>query len=298
MKIKNIATALLLAAALQSCVVEVPKREYSNNREQRYFIPLPPPAPESVVFAGEEVLIDKEDRVERLDRELLSFTYSQASTVTALKRAGKIFPQIEPILKQYGIPDDLKYLAVIESTLSIGARSYAGATGLWQFMPATAREFGLVVNDYIDERYNLERETVAACKYLKKAYKRFGDWMTVAASYNAGMKGINDKLDRQLVENGMDLWLVEETSRYMFRLLAAKMLFDDPAQFGYKLGSRDVYHYKEPRERITVSHTIRNLATFAKEHNCSYGAFRRANLWIRTDALINPTGKSYTITIP
>ena len=298
MKIKLTLLTLLLGAVLQSCVVEVPKREYSNNREQRFFHPLPPPAPESVMFAGEEVVIDKEDRAERLDRELLSFTYSHVSTVTALKRAGKIFPQIEPILKQYGIPDDLKYLAVIESTLNLGARSYAGAVGLWQFMPATAREFGLVVNDNIDERYNLERETVAACKYLRKAYKRFGDWMTVAASYNAGMKGINDKLDRQLAENGMDLWLVEETSRYMFRLLAAKMLFDDPAQFGYKLGSRDVYHYHEPRERITVGHSIHDLATFAKEHDCSYGAFRRANLWIRTDALINPSGKSFTIIIP
>lgn len=294
---------IVIASLLQGCVIKVanqasPTSGKNGDEMQHYYYPLPPHVPETMTFAGQTVHFDKEDRIERMDKELMEFTYQQKSTLLMLRRSGKIFPQIEPILREEGVPDDLKYLAVIESSLNPGAISRAGAVGLWQFMKPTAYEYGLTVNDYIDERFNVEKETVAACRYLIKQYKKFGDWMTVAASYNAGRKGIIDQLDRQLAANGMDLWLVEETSRYMFRLLTAKMLFDDPDAFGFKITEKEVYKYQKPRERVSVNNSIDDLATYAKEHGCSYVAFRRANLWIRTDRLYNPNHKTYVLNIP
>lgn len=294
--------AILAMLLLQGCVIKVIDKNQpatSNNyKGEYYYYPLPPHVPDTITFAGQTVHFDKEDRIERMDRELMNFTYQQKSTLLILRRSGKIFPQIEPILRAEGVPDDLKYLAVIESSLNPGAISRAGAVGLWQFMQPTAWEYGLTVNDYIDERFNIEKETIAACRYLIKQYKKFGDWMTVAASYNAGRKGIIDQLDRQLAANGMDLWLVEETSQYMFRLLTAKMLFDNPDAFGFHVTEKHVYKYHKPKEQVTINTSISDLPSFAKEHNCSYVAFRRANLWIRADYLRNPAHKTYVINIP
>lgn len=295
----TIITTLAMCFACHSCIIQIKKPKTSENEiEQTDFYPIPPLVPVNLTFAGEEVKLDREDKIERLDRELMSFTYNQMSTLLVLRRAGKIFPRIEPILRAHGVPDDLKYLAVIESSLNPGAASRAGAVGLWQFMPVTANEYGLEISPYVDERYNIELETEAACAYLKKAHRRFGNWMTAAASYNAGMGGIGRQLDRQLAENAMDLWLVEETSRYMFRLLSAKMLFDNPPSFGFRFEETDRYPYRLPKIRLSVDYPISDLATFAKENHCPYVALRRANLWIRSDALPNPTRKKYTIIIP
>lgn len=287
-----------LTMLTNSCIIQVQKHEPKPKTEQTDFYPIPPLAPDSLEFGGEMIHLDREDLVERLDRELMSVTYNQITTLLILRRAGKIFPRIEPILRKHGIPDDLKHLAVIESSLNPAAHSRAGAAGLWQFMPVTAVEYGLEISPFVDERYNIEKETEVACEYLKRAHERFGDWMTTAASYNAGMGGIGRRLNEQLAENGMDLWLVEETSQYMFRLISAKMLFDNPEDFGFRVTEKDRYPYKQPKIRLSVDYPIADLPTFAKENNCPYVALRRANLWIRGDALPNPTHKRYTIIIP
>ena len=258
----------------------------------------PPQVPESIRFAGQTITFDRPDLYERMDRELITFTYMHTNSTLMLKRSNRIFQEVEPILEKNGIPDDLKYLMVIESNLDPASVSPAGAAGLWQFMAATARQYGLEVNSNVDERYNTEKATEAACKYLKDAYKRYGDWMTVAASYNAGMGSISAKLEDQREESAMDLWLVTETSRYMFRILAAKMMFEDPMSFGFHVTEGDKYPYREPRKVITVTESIPNLVSFAGQHGTSYARLKEANLWLREDKLNDSSHKTYYIIIP
>lgn len=257
-----------------------------------------PPVPKEVVFAGDTIVLDRADLRERMDRELLTFAYMHSTSVLMIKRANRLFPEIEPILKENGVPDDLKYIMVIESNLDPKARSSAGAAGLWQFMTATAKGYGMVVDSEVDERYNTKKATVAACKYLKEAYKRYGDWMTVAASYNAGQGGISKKLTDQHEESAMDLWLVEETSRYMFRVLAAKIYFSNPAAFGFTFTREDLYPYIPPKKYVTVSGGISNLVDFAESHGVSYADLRRANIWLRDSKLVNSAKRTYEIAIP
>ena len=233
-----------------------------------------------------------------IDRELAAFTYSHTNSMLMLKRAGRIFPQVEPLLAENGVPDDLKYLMATESNLSETAVSVAGAAGLWQFMREVGREYGLEVSMTVDERYNVKKETVAACDYLKKSYAKFGDWMTVAASYNGGINGITRRREQQRQPKAMDLQLVEETSRYMFRILAAKMLFEDPAQFGFEVGEVDRYPYVPPKRTVVVSSRIDDLAEFAERYGISYAQLRRANPWLRDTKLEPARGKTYEIAIP
>ena len=230
-------TALALGAGISipvlvgsTCLSE----QHSVQSEVPYCV-TPPTVPEQAIFDGDTIDLRRYDRRERMDREMMSFTYMHSTTMLMLKRANRYFPIIEPLLKANGIPDDFKYLMVIESSLNPIARSPAGAAGLWQFMPATAREFGLEVNDNVDERYHIEKATAAACRYFKQAYAKYGDWMAVSAAYNAGQGRISSQLDKQLADHAMDLWLVEETSRYMFRLLAVKEVFGNPQRFGFLL---------------------------------------------------------------
>ena len=215
-----------------------------------------------------------------------------------LKRSERYFQQVEPLLKLYGIPDDLKYLMAIESNLNPKAYSTAGAAGLWQFTKATGKEFGLVIDGEVDERYNIEKETIAACQYLKRAYDRYGDWMTVAASYNAGMAGISKRLADQRQKTALNLWVVEETSRYMFRILVAKMFFENPAAFGFQVGSFEKYPYYAPKKVVTVNEPIESLVDFAEKHGVSYYQLKEANLWLRDTKLLNKAGHSYKIIIP
>jgi len=258
----------------------------------------PPKVPASMTFAGETYRFDRSDLYERMDRELIAFTYTHSNSTLMLKRADRIFKDVVPILKENGIPEDLKYLMVIESNLDPQAKSSAGAAGLWQFMPATAREYGLEVNTNVDERYNIEKETVAACKFLKAAYKKYGDWMTVAASYNGGQGGISSKLSSQHQTSAMDLLLVEETSRYMFRILAAKMMFENPMSFGFNITAADKYKYIEIKEVVTVTNEISDLVSFAEKYGISYAQLKRANLWLRETKLNNASHKEYLIKIP
>ena len=280
----------------------------NQNTQQDAFNPYPqgqlqmvytaPKVPSNVDFAGTIVDLKKTDHRERMDREMLAFTYSHQNTILMLKRTKRIFPQIEPILKECGVPDDLKYLMAIESNLLPTAVSSAGAAGLWQFMAATGRQFGLEVNENIDERYNIEKATRAACKYLLDAYKKYGDWMTVAASYNAGQGRISSELSKQKVDSAMDLLLVEETSRYMFRILAAKLFLENPADYGFRLEEDDYYQYEEPAKVIKVTSTIADLATFAKQNGTTYRQIRLANPWLRQSSLQDKSGKVYEVIIP
>ena len=282
-------SSLILTAVLLSV--------YSPARSQAVQ-QLPPDVPEQMVFAGQKIKFDRADLRERMDRELVAFTYSHNMSTLMIKRANRLFPQVEPILKRMGVPDDLKYLMVIESNLDPQAVSGAGAAGLWQFTQATGREYGLEVNSNIDERYNTVKATEAACRFMLKAYGKYQNWMTVAASYNGGQQGMDRRIEAQHVTDALDMWLVDETSRYMFRVLAAKMMFEDPAAFGFKFKAEDLYPYIPAREQIKITDPVDDLVAFAEKHKISYADLKRANLWLRESKLNNKSHRTYYIDIP
>ena len=268
-------------------------------KEERSLVPsltMTPEVPSSVPFCGKEIDLTRYDRREAYDRELSTFTYYHATTMLLFKRANRYFPVIEPILKENGIPDDFKYLAVIESHLDPRVTSPAKAVGMWQFLESTGRQYGLMITPTVDERCHVEKATVAACKYLMEAYGKYGDWPTVAASYNAGMGRITDELAKQEEESSLDLWLVEETSRYVYRILAIKQIFENPSKYGFMLRSRDLYK-TIPTKEVTVSQDIPNLATFAKEHGITYADLKRLNPWLRDRKLVTG-GKTFRLSIP
>ena len=258
----------------------------------------PPSVPEYVMFAGQKITFDRADLRERMDRELIAFTYSHNMSTLMIKRANRLFPQIEPILERMGVPDDLKYLMVIESNLDPQSVSSAGAAGLWQFTQATGRAYGLEVNTNIDERYNTVKATEAACRFLMEAYSKYGNWMTVAASYNGGQQGMDRRIEAQHTKNGLDMWLVDETSRYMFRILAAKMMFEDPGKFGFAFKREDLYPYIPIKEQIKVTDPVEDLVKFAEDHKITYADLKRANLWLRESKLNNKSHRTYYIDIP
>jgi len=257
-----------------------------------------PKVPDYVVFAGDTIRMDRLDFRERMDRELLSFTNMHTNSMLMLKRSKRIFGQVVPILKAQGIPEDLKYLMAIESNLDPTSVSVVGASGLWQFTKATAATYHLEVSAEVDERFHIEKETKAACDFLKDAYHKFGDWMTVAASYNAGQGGITARLSEQKQTSALELWLTEETSRYMFRLLACKLFFENPSAFGFQISQADMYPTKKPKETVTVKGPIPSLVDFAISHGTTYAALRQANLWLKDSKLTNKAGKTYKIIIP
>ena len=252
--------------------------------------------PTTTDFAGETAPLHVVDVRERLDRELLINANLHSTTTLILKRANRAFPVIEPILQKYGIPDDFKYLAVIESGL-VNAVSSAGARGVWQFMPETAKEKGMEINDFVDERYHLEKSTEAACKYLLAAKNKFGSWTMAAASYNGGMNGVNKKIEEQQVTNYYDLALTEETSRYVFRILALKEIMKNPGKYGFNIYPTDLYS-PIPTKKIEVDSTITDLASFAKTQGINYKILKIHNPWLRDKKLVNPSKKKYEIEIP
>jgi hypothetical protein len=252
--------------------------------------------PTAVDFAGESAPLQISDVRERLDRELLINANLDATTVLIIRRANRAFPVIEPILQKYGVPDDFKYLAVIESGL-VNATSPSGAKGVWQFMPETAKEKGMEVNELVDERYHLEKSTEAACKYLLAAKEKFGSWTLAAASYNGGMSGVGKRIDEQKVSNYYDLGLTEETSRYVFRILALKEIMKQPAVYGFSIYESDLYP-RIPSKKIEVDSTINDLADFAKTQGINYKILKIHNPWLRDKKLLNPSKKKYEIEIP
>lgn len=252
--------------------------------------------PSAIDFAGEKTPLHVADVRERFDREMIINTNLHSTTTLILKRANRTFPIIEPILKKYDIPDDFKYLAVIESGLA-NVVSPSGARGVWQFMPETAKEKGMEVNDFVDERYHLEKSTEAACKYLIEAKNKFGSWTLAAAAYNGGMGGINKQITNQQVNDYYDLLLTEETSRYVFRILALKEIMKNPVKYGFDLPKESLYHPIEVK-KITVDSTITDLASFAKTQGINYKILKIHNPWLRDKSLANKIKKEYVLEIP
>ena len=252
--------------------------------------------PENLNFAGEEIPIYSPDIWERIDKELLKNTYWQSNTMLYFKKANKYFPIIEPILRQYNIPDDFKYLAVIESGLD-NVVSPSGAAGFWQIMKGTAREYGLEVNKDIDERYNLEKSTVVACKYLQDSYKKFGNWTMAAASYNMGMSGVKRRMLEQKSNNYYNLYLNSETARYVFRVIAVKEIMQNPKNYGFMFRKKDLYRMPN-FQYIEVDSTISSLSDFARSYNINFKLLKQFNPWLRTTKLPDESRKKYILKIP
>ncbi|MAW94760.1 MULTISPECIES: lytic transglycosylase domain-containing protein [unclassified Leeuwenhoekiella] len=299
--IKNILAGVGLIATTAVCVQavqqdttdpEITKKEKLVNDYNVYAIPLP----ESMDFAGERVPLEDPDIRERMDRELLVNTYWQSNGLLIIKRAEKFFPIIEPILKEEGLPDDFKYLAVIESGLT-QAVSPARATGFWQILGGTGKELGLEVNDNVDERYNVELATRAACKYLKKSKDYLGSWTLAAAGYNAGNAGINRRLEAQDVAGYYDLLLGEETGRYVFRILALKEILKEPQKYGFNFTEDDLYQ-TVPTYKVKVDTAVTDFVKFAQGFGINYKILKIHNPWLREDHLNNASRKLYYIEIP
>tara|TARA_R100000935_G_C2828509_1_gene163672 strand:- start:1043 stop:1975 length:933 start_codon:yes stop_codon:yes gene_type:complete len=254
------------------------------------------PMPENLNFAGEPVPIDNPDIYERMDRELLVNTYWQSNALLLLKRANKYFPVIEPILAEYGVPDDFKYLAVIESGLT-QAVSPAKAVGFWQILEGTGKDFKLEINDNVDERYHIEKSTRVACEYLLKSKEKFGTWTMAAAAYNAGNTGVMRQLDRQDVSKYYDLLLGEETGRYVFRILALKEIMSNPKKYGFNYNEDQLYK-DIPTYQVKVDTSVTDFAAFAKDLNINYKILKIHNPWLRDSYLNNKSGKTYYLDIP
>lgn len=252
--------------------------------------------PEKIDFAEEDTPLNLFYVRESLDRELIVNTYWHSSTLLLFKRAYRWFPIIEPILKENEVPDDFKYLALIESSF-INAVSPKNAVGFWQFLKDTGKTYGLEINNEVDERYNVEKSTKAACEYLKEAYENYKNWTLVAASYNAGKRRINQALDKQKITDYYSLFLNDETSRYIFRILAIKTIFENPTNYGFYLREKDFYPVI-PTKEITINYSIPDLVNFAHKHKINYKILKYFNPWLRTDHLTNKAKKTYSIKIP
>jgi len=252
--------------------------------------------PSSIRFCGKEIDLTRYQMYEGMDRELNSFTYYHSTTMLLIKRANRYFPVIEPILKANGIPDDFKYLAVIESNLDPKAVSRARAVGLWQFIEGTGKNYGLKVTATVDERRHVAKSTEAACKYLRDAYSKYGDWATVAISYNSGMGRMSEQIAKQKETSAMNLHFVEETSRYLYRIFAAKLIFENPYQYGFALRAENLYKPIDCSE-VVVEKDITDLAAFAVEKGITYFDLKFFNPWL-TDTKLLTGGLTYKILIP
>ena len=252
--------------------------------------------PETMEFCGEEVPLHLFYVRERLERELLINTYRHSTTLLQLKRTTRWFPVMEPIMEQYGLPEDFKYLAMIESELT-NAVSPSKAVGFWQFLEGTGKEYNLEINREVDMRYNVEKETVAACKYLKDSYRKFGSWISAAAAFNCGNGRISRTMDDQRVDSYFDMLLPEETQRYVYRILALKLITENPEKYGFQIGDNGWYRPYEYKT-VTVTESIHNLMDFAFEQGTNYKMLKYFNPWLRSNSLTVSAGKSYDIKIP
>jgi len=252
--------------------------------------------PDDLNFSSEAMPLKSPDILERMDRELLVNTYWQSNGLLMFKRAKKYFPIIEPILKAQGVPDDFKYLAVIESGLT-NAVSPVGARGVWQIMKGTGRENGLEVNTNVDERYNLEKATEVACKYLLKSKKKLGSWTLAAAAYNGGNAGISRRLKAQKVTSYYDLLLGEETGRYIFRIVALKEILSNPEKYGFNFREKDLYT-NVPTYKVEIDTAVTDFSKFAQDFGINYKILKLHNPWLREPHLNNKSRKQYTIDIP
>jgi membrane-bound lytic murein transglycosylase D len=252
--------------------------------------------PDSASFAGEKMPLENFDTRESLDREIITSAYRHSSTILILKRAARYFPLIERLLKESGIPDDFKYLAVAESELS-NMVSPVGACGFWQIMPETGREEGMEINTEVDERYNIEKSTKFACEFFRESYQRYGNWTLAAASYNGGRNGIDDQIEIQKEKNYYDLLLSEETARYIFRVVAYKLIISDPVAYGFEFEKKDFYPELKYYE-VQIDSAVTDFSAFAKKFGTNYKMLKFLNPWLRKPFLTNKSNKTYLIKIP
>lgn len=252
--------------------------------------------PNVMTFAGERVPLQDTDVRERLDREIHVNTYWHSNMLLMIKKANRFFSEIEPLLKKYNLPDDFKYLAVAESGLD-NVTSHAGASGFWQFMKATGKEYGLEINNYVDERYNLELATKVAAQYLINSKELFGSWTNAAAAYNAGNAGITKQMKRQDATDYYSLLLNSETGRYVFRILAFKEILSNPEKYGFYVDQQDLYQ-AIPTKTIIINTPVEDFAKFAKQQGINYKILKIHNPWLRDTYLKNASGKAYSIKIP
>ena len=267
-----------------------------NSLKEKYTIFAIPKPSSTIYFANERVPLENPDIWERYDKELLKNTYWQSNTLLLHKRAAKYFPVIEPILKKNNLPDDFKYLALIESGLE-NVTSPAGAKGFWQIMKSTAKEFNLEVNSEVDERYHIEKSTQAACDFLNSAKEKFGSWTLAAAAYNMGRSGLLKQMNRQKSYTYYDLLLNNETSRYVFRILAIKEIIENPKKYGFQFRTEDLYE-NIPTYEVMVDTSINSWADFSKEYGINYKILKLHNPWLRESYLTNKLKKKYYIEIP
>ncbi len=278
---------LILLCAL--AIVQPLKAQFSTT--------VNPEIPLEMTFAGEKVDLSGINRAERLDRELTSMVYTHGNTLLTIKRANRFFPMLEPILRRNGVHPDFLYLACIESFLDPFARSGAGAAGIWQFMPATAKQYGLEVNDEVDERYDPIKETEAACAFIRACYNRYGRWESVASAYNGGTGRISSELAAQGVDSAFDLWLASETRRYPFRMLAMKLIMEHPEQYGYQVEDYQLYRPWDVTE-VLVDGPVDSWPDWALSHDTDYATLREYNPWIRAKKLTNSNARTYFVRIP
>lgn len=269
--------------------------DYYKEMKENYII-YSPKMPENIEFAGEKVPVENFDVYKSLDYEFMKIMYWHSETVLYFKRKAEAFKIVEPILKKYGVPDDFKYLMVTESGM-VNVVSPVKAEGYWQFLKATAKEYGLTVNDEVDERYDLEKSTEAACKYLLDSYKYFGSWTLTAASYNVGRAGVKKEMERQKMTSFYDLRLNTETSRYLYRIVTYKLIFTNPRDFGFNIRLQDSYKIAKTKT-IEVNSEIPSLIDFAIQYGTNYKVLKLLNPWLRSDKLTNSAGKTYYIKVP
>ncbi len=267
-------------------------KEYFNSNYRVFGLNIP----KDLNFAGEKPPLHDFSVREGMDRELMINTYWQSQTLLLIKRSNRWFPIIEEILKQYGIPEDFKYIALIESQLT-NAVSPAGACGYWQLLESTGKVYNLEVSTEVDERYHVAKSTEAACKYFKEAYSKFKNWTLVAASYNLGMAGVERQLSKQQVNNYYDLLLNEETARYIYRILAIKDIVTRPKAYGFLLRKKDLYP-PISTTKLSIDSSISDLADFALKQGYNYKILKLFNPWLRKNSLTNREKKKYYIEFP
>jgi len=269
--------------------------ENSDNFPQKYQI-ITPDFPAELTIFGESVPIHNIEIRENIEREFIVNTYWHSSTLLLIKRANRWFPVIEPILKKNNIPDDFKYISMIESNL-MNSVSPAGAAGFWQFIKSAATEYGLEINSEVDERYNLERSTEAACRYLKDAYEKFGSWTLAAASYNMGLTGISSQLERQKTDSYYGLVVNEETSRYIARAISMKIITNNYEKYGFNIAAHELYPVIETYD-VEISGSVEHFADFAQENGTNYKTLKYFNPWLRDNFITNKSKKKYILKIP
>jgi membrane-bound lytic murein transglycosylase D len=280
-----------------TCGLKPKETEKGDLSEDGMKLVTAPPVPDSILFMGEKVPLDRFDIFESLDREILVNTYFHSQTIRFIKLAPRYFSIVDPILKAEGLPGDFRYLMVAESNLSPRALSPKGAVGLWQFMKATAIEYGLEVNAEVDERYHIEKSTLAACRYLKSAREKYGNWGLVAAGYNAGFGAVDKQLEKQKVNSYFDLLMNEETERYVFRIISLKLILENPVLYGFNIPEEEKYPLLKTK-KVEITGPVPDLAIFAKNQGITYKTLKYFNPWLRESFLSNKFRKTYQLDIP